>query len=229
MQVIQALGQAENHVVSLADTGQYLLPQTIDALTQLQADASQEGFALTVASGFRSFARQLTIWNGKACGQRRVNDAQGRPLERSAVKDNWAWAQAILRWSALPGCSRHHWGTDIDIYDASRLPEGQALALTVEEAHTLFAELHRWLDERIRVGKSYGFYRPYAIDRGGIAPEPWHLSFAPIAKDAALLCSKDTMHTALMAADLELKTTVCDHWDDIYARYIAPNLAVPAD
>ena len=31
---------------------------------------------------------------------------------------------------------------------------------------------------------SRGFYRPYGRDRGGVAPERWHLSFAP----AALAC-----------------------------------------
>jgi len=28
---------------------------------------------------------------------------------------------SILRWSALPGTSRHHWGTDLDIIDAKAL------------------------------------------------------------------------------------------------------------
>jgi hypothetical protein len=30
-------------------------------------------------------------------------------------------------------------------------------------------------------GESRGFYRPYAVDRGGVAPERWHLSYAPLA------------------------------------------------
>ncbi len=31
---------------------------------------------------------------------------------------------AILVWSALPGASRHHWGTDCDVIDAAALPPG---------------------------------------------------------------------------------------------------------
>ena len=31
----------------------------------------------------------------------------------------------------------------------------------------------------------FGFYRPYASDRGGVQPEPWHLSYAPVARAGA--------------------------------------------
>ena len=41
--------------------------------------------------------------------------------------------ESILRWSALPGFSRHHWGTDFDIYDKSTLPHGYQVQLVPEE------------------------------------------------------------------------------------------------
>ena len=31
---------------------------------------------------------------------------------------------------------------------------------------------------------AFGFFRPYTTDRGGVAPEPWHLSYAPVAARA---------------------------------------------
>jgi hypothetical protein len=45
----------------------------------------------------------------------------------------------------------------------------------------VFDRLHRWLDQRMAAGESRGFYRPYVEDRGAIAPERWHLSYAPLA------------------------------------------------
>ena len=91
---------------------------------------------------------------------------------------------AVLRFSALPGTSRHHWGTDVDIYDAAALPAGAGPALTPAEVAPggVFDALHCWLDRCIAAGRSHGFYRPYVRDRGAVAPERWHLSYAPLAR-----------------------------------------------
>ena len=87
-------------------------------LTALQADAAQAGFDLRLVSGYRSFDRQLAIWNAKAMGKRAVLDSAGRVLDISALSEV-ELVNAIMRWSALPGASRHHWGSDIDVYDAA--------------------------------------------------------------------------------------------------------------
>ncbi len=44
-----------------------------------------------------------------------------------------------------------------------------------------FAALNAWLDENLR---RYGFYRPYTRRGRGVQPEPWHVSYAPVAKPA---------------------------------------------
>ena len=48
----------------------------------------------------------------------------------------------------LPGASRHHWGHDVDIYDAAAMPEGYQIQLTPEEVEGagIFAPMHDWLD-----------------------------------------------------------------------------------
>ncbi|NIM47861.1 MAG: D-alanyl-D-alanine carboxypeptidase family protein, partial [Gemmatimonadales bacterium] len=86
-----------------------------------------------------------------------------------------------LRWSALPGASRHHWGTDLDVYDLAARPEGYEVELIPEEvdAGGMFGPLHEWLDGRIAADAAFGFFRPYERDRQGVAPERWHLSYAP--------------------------------------------------
>jgi hypothetical protein len=90
---------------------------------------------------------------------------------------------AILRFSAIPGTSRHHWGTDLDVYDTAAVAPDYQLQLSLQEVEPggVFDPLHCWLDDKMAVGESHGCYRPYAIDRGGVAAERWHLSYAPLA------------------------------------------------
>ncbi len=41
------------------------------------------------------------------------------------------------------------------------------------------AKLSNWLTDN---AEKFGFYFPYDQFRGGVAIEPWHLSYAPLAK-----------------------------------------------
>lgn len=177
----QLTGREETHLVELP-CGQRLQGPVAEAFTRLRADARAAGFELAVASGFRSYGRQLAIWNGKASGQRGVHDDAGREVELAGLSAG-EQLHAILRYSAIPGTSRHHWGTDLDVFDAAAMPQGYQLELSPAEVAPggLFDPLHCWLDQRMAAGESHGFFRPYNHDRGGIAPERWHLSYAPLA------------------------------------------------
>ncbi|MCB1676577.1 MAG: M15 family metallopeptidase [Halioglobus sp.] len=181
-------GLDESHLVAVGD-GQRLREAVAAPFTALRDDARRAGFDLAIASGYRSYHRQLAIWNAKATGARAVHDDDGRTLDLARL----APAQrlhAILRFSAIPGTSRHHWGTDLDVYDAAAVPPGYAVQLSPREvaAGGIFGPLHHWLDQRMAAGRSHGFFRPYGVDRGGVAPERWHLSYAPLAvRYAALL------------------------------------------
>ena len=88
-------------------------------------------------------------------------DAKGQTVDIEALTP-WELAQAILRWSALPGASRHHWGTDFDIYDRRAMPEGYQIQLTPDEVEGagLFAPMHNWLDDFLNSDQTH-FYRPY--------------------------------------------------------------------
>ena len=148
----------------------------------LQRDARAEGFELVAASSYRPYASQLPIFNAKWRGDRPVLDDADRPLSRASYSDE-QWLHRILRFSALPGASRHHWGTDLDVFDPTLLPKGPTLALTPREYGDsgYFSALTQWLDHAIANGQSRGFERPYDADRGGVAIEPWHLSYLPRA------------------------------------------------
>lgn len=153
-----------------------------EAFNELVRRARQSGLELRCASGYRSLDRQAAIWNGKFRGTRVVESDDGVALQRDAFSAR-DWIYKILRFSALPGTSRHHWGTDCDVYDAAAVADDYSLQLTVTESRAQFGELHRWLDEQIADDNSCGFFRPYAYDRGGVSIEPWHLSYAPLSTE----------------------------------------------
>lgn len=186
----------------------------------LVEDAREAGFDLVVASSFRSFDRQALIWNAKVNGQRPVLDDQDNPIDINQL-DDWGLLQAILRWSAIPGASRHHWGTDIDIYDRSAVPADYCLQLTQAEVSQggPFEPLHTWLDERIANGCSYGFFRPYQNDLGGVAPERWHLSYAPLSKLFQQQLSLEMLKP--LWRDLSLGLVAEQYAEEIYQTYVA--------
>ncbi len=84
-------------------------------------------------SSFRDFERQLAIWNGKCRGERDLLDRGRASGWMPAALDQDALVSAILLWSALPGASRHHWGTDMDVIDAAAVPAGAAVQLEPAE------------------------------------------------------------------------------------------------
>lgn len=216
----QFTGRDEGHLVALP-CGQRLGEEAAAALSLLQRDARDAGFELTVASGFRSFDRQLAIFNGKACGQRPVHNDRGESIDLQCL-DNVQALHAIMRFSALPGTSRHHWGTDLDVFDAAALPRDYRVQLTPEEVAPggLFDPLHNWLDTRMTSGTSHGFYRPYAQDRGGVAPERWHLSFAPQAQALAHQLTPQLLLQAWAGVELSLREAIEGDLQALLARYV---------
>lgn len=194
--------------------------QILDPLLYLVERAASAGFVLKVASSYRSFDRQLLIWNNKARGLRPVLNDAGDLIDMNSLSERDK-VFAILRWSALPGASRHHWGTDVDVYGAAVIDSNYQLQLTVAETEGAgpFAEFHRWLNDELMQG-STNFFRPYARDCGGIAPEPWHLSYAPLANIFSRRFTQDLLREQLEKTDLELKQAVLENLDEIYQRFI---------
>ena len=217
-------GVTDHHVVAVE--GRLVHRELLAPLAQLQDAAARQGITLAVASGFRSFERQVAIWNAKARGQRPVLDDQGQPLDLARLSP-LEIVVAILRWSALPGTSRHHWGTDIDVWDPSAVAADYQLQLVPEEYGRggPFARLGGWLDRELEA-TGPGFYRPYAVDRGGVAPEPWHLSYRPLADYYAGLLTPALLAPLLQDAssvcgqELAFCDTVLRHLDDIFDRFV---------
>jgi LAS superfamily LD-carboxypeptidase LdcB len=212
-------GQARTHIAAVADPACLLHHQVVAPFLNLRRAALNEGIDLQAESSFRDFARQLTIWNGKFSGERPMFDASGAKLDTQALTPR-ARIDAILQWSALPGASRHHWGTDLDLVDRSSSEAGYQIKLTREEFAPggPFARLNLWLTAN---AARFGFFRPFQGMRSGVQPEPWHFSFAPIAEKARQRLSPQVLRNAIADAPLLGKEVVLEHLDELHARYVA--------
>jgi len=205
-------------VVLVAEPRAVLHPAAARAFGRLRAAALREGIDLAAASSFRDFDTQARIWNEKWTGRRPLHDRRGRALDAARLRPA-ARVAAILAWSAPPGASRHHWGTDLDVYDRAALTSGARLELVPAEYAPggPFARLTAWLVAHMR---RFGFYRPYATDRGGVQPEPWHLSHYPTAREASRRLRLATLRAAIEAGSLEGKAALLAALPAIYARYV---------
>jgi LAS superfamily LD-carboxypeptidase LdcB len=218
MNEFELTGRTRTHVVELEQPRCTLHYAVIAAYLAMRDAAASAGIGLEAASSFRDFDRQLSIWNAKWRGERPLLDGAGRPLDAAALDEDERIA-AILRWSALPGGSRHHWGSDIDVIDAAALPEGYRVQLVPEEYAPggMFARLTSWLDANM--GR-FGFYRPYASGFGGAGVEAWHLSYWPVANEALEALTLPVLRRALASSELLGKDRVLERLPEIYTRFI---------
>lgn len=126
--------------------------------------AQQAGVNLVIKSATRNFGYQKGIWEGKWTGKRPVNGAN----LPAAVKDPKQRALKILQYSAMPGSSRHHWGTDIDLnaFENSYFERGAG------------KKVYTWLQAN---AANYGFCQPYTKKgqgrNSGYNEEKWHWSY----------------------------------------------------
>jgi LAS superfamily LD-carboxypeptidase LdcB len=212
-------GRAQSHIVLVADPPCALHTYVVAPFLKLRAAAAAAGFDVVAASSFRDFDRQLAIWNAKYSGRAPLYDEAGRPLEAAQLPPPQR-VEAILLWSALPGASRHHWGTDLDLIDRKATSPEYRVQLTAAEftAPGPFAPLAAWLDAN---APRFGFFRPFRGVISGVQPEPWHVSFAPVAESARHMLTPGMLREALQQAPLLGKECVFERLDELHARYVA--------
>jgi len=218
MNALELTGRAHTHVTEPPGAGCRMHRDAVAAFLAMRTAAAREGIALEAASAFRDFDRQRQLWNAKFRGQRPLRDAAGRLLDATAM-DERERVEAILLWTALPGASRHHWGTDLDVVDRAALPAAYTLQLTAAEyaPNGIFARLTGWLDRHMR---RYGFFRPYASGRGGVRPEPWHLSFAPVSRPALAALDVEMLAGALRGQGVLGEAEILARLPWIHERYV---------
>ena len=143
---------------------------TFIAMEKMRKAALLDGVKIKVVSGFRDFERQKQIWNRKF----KKFTTENNLSDLDAIKE-------IIRFSTIPGTSRHHWGTEIDVIDEDFKNEKNLLISNKYEDGGIFEKLKKWMDNN---SQKFGFYLTYDnnINRKGFEYEPWHYSYLPESK-----------------------------------------------
>ena len=190
----------------------------VPAWQQMVQAAGKDNITLALASSYRSFDRQLSIWNRKFTGELAILDKDEQVIEPSKLSE-LEKVHAIMLFSALPGASRHHWGTDIDVYAPNLLGEGQSLCLEQWEYQNggPMQPLSLWLNEHAH---KFGFFFPYDTYRGGVAAEPWHLSHGESAQQLQASLTLDCLYQQLAKADIAGKESILNNLESLYNNYI---------
>ncbi|MEJ2585839.1 MAG: M15 family metallopeptidase [Robiginitalea sp.] len=145
-----------------------LLKEAHDAFLEMKKAAYQDGIDIKVVSSYRSYERQRAIFERKYIAYTEEGTEPLNAIDR------------IVEYSTIPGTSRHHWGTDADLIDASKPSSGDVLVPEKFEEGGPFADFKKWMDTH---SEAYGFYLVYTDNprRRGFKYEPWHYSYAPLS------------------------------------------------
>lgn len=163
--ILELMGKSD---IELYGKGINLRKEAHDAFIEMKRAAYTGGVDLKIVSSYRSFNRQQVIFENKFI---KYTDAGMDPL---------AAISKIIEYSTIPGTSRHHWGTDIDVIDGYQKVDGDVLVPSKYGEGQPFENFKKWMDEN---AEKFGFYLVYTDDkkRRGFKYEPWHYSYAPIS------------------------------------------------
>lgn len=200
--------------------GYFVDSEIVESLNKLTKDAETHGFKLRLESAYRPFEKQLSIWNRKAAGELPLLDANGNPMERPQDEEELMYA--ILAWSALPGASRHHLGTDLDVVDAAACPVGYEVQLTPAECEGMFRRFHEYLSESFSSNAAFGFNRVFVPGRGKIRPEGWHIAHLPTSRKRLESFSLETLRQIYEASDMACKKVVLARLPRLAEEFIYP-------
>ena len=140
-------------------SGMMLRKEALEAFKKMAQTAQKSNITLKIISSTRTFAQQKTIWENK---WNRFAAEAPDPTKR---------ALKILQFSSMPGSSRHHWGTDIDLNDLNN---------SAFESGGKHEKVYQWLVEH---AAEFGYCQPYTAGRSaGYQEEKWHWSYTPLSK-----------------------------------------------
>jgi LAS superfamily LD-carboxypeptidase LdcB len=183
--------------------GMFLRKDTYEAFKKMHNAAQKEGISLKIISAARNFDAQKGIWEAKWNGSRILSNGQNAAKAYPVAKDR---ALKILEYSAMPGASRHHWGTDIDLNNLSDqwFQQGEG------------KKIYTWL---VKNAGNFGFCQPYSAKNElrpeGYNEEKWHWSYMPISKKLTTLAQtkmKDSMITGFSGAETATEIGVVEKY-----------------
>jgi zinc D-Ala-D-Ala carboxypeptidase len=166
-----------------------LRKETYEAFLKMAKAAEKDSIKLIILSATRNFDYQKNIWETK---WKNLKDATAE-----------ARAKKILEYSAMPGASRHHWGTDIDLNNLS---------------NPFFEKnggkkIYDWLQKN---AATYGFCQPYTAGRPtGYKEEKWHWTYMPLSKDFTSIAGKylkNEMITGFSGSETAVKLDIVNNY-----------------
>ncbi len=155
------------------------------AYEQMTAAATAAGHKLVIRSAARNFDYQRSIWEAKWSGKRILSSGINAATD---ISDPALRAKEIMKYSAMPGASRHHWGTDIDLnaFDNAYFESGSGKLI------------YQWL---LTNANDYGYYLVYTAKGEqrptGYEEEKWHWTYKPISKYLTAFAREQLRDTTL--------------------------------
>ena len=185
-----------------------LRKQAYESFLKMKNEAEKEAINIQIVSSYRSFDHQNRIWT------RKYNRFTKQGLSPEIT------LQKIIEYSTIPGTSRHHWATDIDIIDGNSKQPKHVLNEEHFHGNGPFCKLKEWMDEN---AESFGFYIVYTnnANRKGFKYEPWHYSYKPLSKSYL----KDYQKIDILEMIKKEKLTGSEHFgEEFIKRYINENI-----
>lgn len=147
--------------------GMTMQREAYNAFLKLTEAGERAGYSFCILSATRNFFYQKYLWENKWYG---IFPVHGNIDACTSYTDEVRRAEKIMEFSAMPGTSRHHWGTDIDInaLENDYFESGDGLAW------------YQWMTQN---AATYGFCQPYTAGRNhGYQEEKWHWTYLPLSK-----------------------------------------------
>ena len=156
------MGKSKDILPLLKGTNYKLQTNAYDALQKMINAAFQKGVKIDVVSAYRSFDHQNRLWKTKYDKFR----SRGYSVKAAVSK--------VIEYTAIPGTSRHHWGTEVDLRDYSKRN-------TKYLESNSKSKYQNWMQDNAH---KYGFYLAYTNNkfRKGYNYESWHYSYREISK-----------------------------------------------
>jgi LAS superfamily LD-carboxypeptidase LdcB len=167
-----------------------------DALEKMLADALKKGVRIEVVSAYRSFDHQNKLWKRKYLKYRKL----GYSVKKAVNK--------IVEYTAIPGTSRHHWGTEVDLRDYKRR---HTPSLRSNKNSTY----EKWMHENAH---KYGFYLVYTNNkfRTGYKYESWHYSYRELSNPLLKEYQKLNLYSVLRKENILGKSVFTKHFTNDY-------------
>ena len=165
--------------------GMYLRKDVLVAFESMFVAAQKAGIDLQIKSATRNFDYQKGIWERKWTGATLLSDGTNVAKD---IHSPSAKALKILEYSSMPGTSRHHWGTDIDLnsFNNAFFEKGQGKLI------------YDWLTKNAAV---YGFCQPYTPKGekrpNGYNEEKWHWTYKPLGSEITAFAEKNLQNSMI--------------------------------